>query len=59
MLVGLKQPLKQRNSYPVTLDFMKAGKVTIDVQVAAIGARAPEAGANHTHGMIMPGMNHH
>lgn len=40
MLMGLKQPLKAGDSYPATLTFRKAGKMTVrfSVQAAAPGA---------------------
>lgn len=33
MLMGLKQPLKAGDRFPLTLKFAKAGSVTVDVQV--------------------------
>ncbi|HJV06019.1 MAG TPA: copper chaperone PCu(A)C [Chromobacteriaceae bacterium] len=33
MLMGLKQPLKAGDHFPLTLKFEKAGSVTVDVQV--------------------------
>jgi copper(I)-binding protein len=48
MLMGLKQPLKQGDSFPVTLTFEKAGAVTTTVTVEKAGASAP------TGGMTMP-----
>jgi copper(I)-binding protein len=38
MLMGLKGPLKQGTSVPVTLVFEKAGKIEIELAVAAMGA---------------------
>jgi copper(I)-binding protein len=38
MLMGLKQPAKQGESFPATLTFEKAGSVTVKFQVEAIGA---------------------
>lgn len=38
MLVGLKQPLKQGETFPITLTFEKAGKRELIVPVAGIGA---------------------
>ena len=57
MLVGVKEPLKRGSRYPITLDFAKAGRATIEVDVAAIGARTPD-GASNSGGTAMPGMHH-
>ncbi len=46
MLMDLKQPLKEGDSFPVTLSFAKAGQVTAMATVAKAGAAA------------MPGMDH-
>jgi periplasmic copper chaperone A len=43
MLMGLKQPLKQGDAFPVTLTFEKAGAVTATVTVEKPGAGAPAA----------------
>jgi periplasmic copper chaperone A len=43
MLMGLKQPLKQGDAFPVTLTFEKAGQVTATVTVEKLGAGAPAA----------------
>jgi copper(I)-binding protein len=50
MLVGLKQPLKQGETFPLTLNFEKAGKIDVKVSVAGVGARQPEDAATTTHG---------
>jgi copper(I)-binding protein len=44
MLMGLKAPLKQGDSIPVTLTFEKAGKVSVQVPIQAAGAAAPAMG---------------
>jgi copper(I)-binding protein/uncharacterized protein YcnI len=44
MLIGLKQPLKEGESFPVTLTFEKAGSVTVTVPVVKAGA-----GGGHQH----------
>ena len=45
MLEDLKGPLKQGDKVPVTLDFEKAGKVNVTLDVQGVGAQAPaEAG---------------
>jgi hypothetical protein len=41
MLMGLKAPLKQGDKIPVTLNFEKAGKVDITLDVEGIGAQQP------------------
>ena len=46
MLMDLKQPLKEGDSFPLTLSFAKAGQVTATASVAKAGAAA------------MPGMDH-
>ena len=45
MMFDLKSPLKQGDALPVTLDFEKAGKVNVSLDVEGIGAQAP-AGAS-------------
>ncbi|MBN9013253.1 MAG: copper chaperone PCu(A)C [Rhizobiales bacterium] len=44
MMVDLKQPFKQGETVPVTLQFEKAGKVAVSLSVQGIGASAPGAG---------------
>ena len=44
MLTGLKRGLKQGESVPVVLEFEKAGKVSVTLDVKAVGAKAPGAG---------------
>jgi periplasmic copper chaperone A len=41
MMFDLKNPLKQGDKVPVTLEFEKAGKVTLSLDVQAVGAQAP------------------
>jgi copper(I)-binding protein len=45
MLVDLKRAFKQGETVPVTLEFEKAGKVEVSLDVQGIGARAPSAPA--------------
>src|SRR6266436_2600477 len=58
MLLGLKSPLKQGDKVPVTLEFEKAGKVKLSLDVQGVGAQAP-AGADKSGGHMdmkkMPG----
>ena len=41
MLMDLKGPLKQGEKVPLTLEFEKAGKVTLSLDVQGVGAQAP------------------
>ncbi|HTP38755.1 MAG TPA: copper chaperone PCu(A)C [Steroidobacteraceae bacterium] len=43
MLEGLSQPLRQGQSFPLTLKFQHAGDITVQVAVAALGARQDAA----------------
>lgn len=47
MLIGLKGPLKQGDSFPLTLKFEKAGEVAVTVPVQGPGAMGPMAGQDH------------
>src|SRR4030081_3512923 len=49
MMLDLKSPLKQGDKVPVTLEFEKAGKVKLSLDVQGMGAQAP-AGAGHAGG---------
>lgn len=44
MLIGLKQPLRQGEVFPLTLTFAKAGVVTVEVPVKAAAEMAPMSG---------------
>jgi hypothetical protein len=44
MLTDLKAPLKRGQKVPVTLEFEKAGKVDVTLDVQAVGAQSPAAG---------------
>jgi copper(I)-binding protein len=48
MLVDLKHPFKQGDKVPVTLEFEKAGKVAVSLDVQGIGAQAPHS-PDHMH----------
>jgi periplasmic copper chaperone A len=58
MLTGLKQPLAEGQSFPLTLTFEKAGAVETTVKIAKAGAMT---GMDMSHGStdmkVMPGMN--
>ena len=41
MMFDLKSPLKQGEKLPVTLDFERAGKVKVTLDVAGVGAQGP------------------
>ena len=41
MLLDLKSPLKQGEKVPVTLEFEKAGKVSLSLEVQGVGAKGP------------------
>lgn len=47
MLMGLKAPLKQGDKVPLTLNFEKAGKIDVMLDVQGVGAKQPG-------GMSMP-----
>jgi len=49
MLMDLKGPFKQGDKVPLTLEFEKAGKVTLSLDVQGVGASAP-AGMDHSGG---------
>jgi copper(I)-binding protein len=55
MLVGLAKPLEAGQSFPLTLDFAKAGARQVTVTVEKVGAMGP--GAQTGGGMNMPGMD--
>jgi periplasmic copper chaperone A len=46
MMQELKGPLKQGDRIPVTLEFEKAGKVAVTLDVQAVGAQAPGGAAD-------------
>jgi copper(I)-binding protein len=53
MMFDLKGQLKQGDKVPVTLEFEKAGKVTLSLDVQGVGAQAP-AGGSGDHMMNSP-----
>jgi copper(I)-binding protein len=59
MLVDLKHPLKQGEQVPITLEFEKAGKVNVTLDVQGIGAQAPGDGGHAGGGMDMKKMHEH
>src|SRR6202030_3312044 len=54
MLFDLKKPLKQGDKVPVTLEFEKAGKVKLSLDVQGLGAQDP-AGSGPMEMKKMPG----
>jgi copper(I)-binding protein len=58
MMFDLKGQLKQGDKVPVTLEFEKAGKVKLSLDVQGVGAQAP-AGGDHSGPMDMKKMPDH
>ena len=52
MMMDLKAPLKQGDKVPLTLEFEKAGKVAVTLDVEGVGAKGP-AGAESGGSMMM------
>lgn len=52
MLMDLKAPLKQGDKVPLTLEFEKAGKVAVTLDVQGVGAKGPGGGESGG-GMMM------
>jgi len=52
MLMDLKSPLKQGDKVPVTLQFEKAGKVNVALDVQGVGAQAPGGHGDHSGHMM-------
>ncbi len=50
MLMGLEQPLKEGDSFPMTLTFETAGEVEVEVHVQAMGAMQAAGGESMSHG---------
>ena len=60
MLIGLNEPLKEGDSFPLTLTFEKAGEVTLEVSVEKITSMGGqgEMGHGQGHGTGQGHMNH-
>ena len=56
MMMDLKGPLKQGDKVPVTLEFEKAGKVQVTLDVQAVGAPAPSGNMGGEMKKMSPGM---
>jgi copper(I)-binding protein len=54
MMFDLKSPLKQGDRLPVTLEFERAGKVAVSLDVQGIGAQAPGAASGGMEMKKMP-----
>lgn len=52
MMMDLKSPLKQGDKMPVTLEFEKAGKVAVTLDVEGVGSQGPAAGGGGAGGMM-------
>jgi copper(I)-binding protein len=59
MMMDLKAPLKRGEKVPVTLDFEKAGKVTVTFDVEGVGAQGPGGGSGMGGKMQMKKMPDH
>jgi copper(I)-binding protein len=58
MLIGLKHPLKEGDSFPLTLSFEKAGDVQVMVDVKRAGAMGADAMGSMPHMQGGMGMDH-
>ena len=59
MMMDLKQPLKRGDKVPVTLEFEKAGKVSVSLDVEGAGAQGPAGGSGMGGKMQMKKMPNH
>ena len=59
MLTGLTKPLEAGQSFPLTLDFAKAGAKQVTVTIEKVGSMGPNAqtGADHAGSGSTPGMS--
>jgi periplasmic copper chaperone A len=59
MMTGLAKPLEEGQSFPLTLNFAKAGARQVTVTVEKVGSMGPGSQTGNTTGsnMNMPGMN--
>jgi copper(I)-binding protein len=57
MMLDLKAPLKQGDKVPVTLEFEKAGKVTVSLDVQGAGAKGPTTSPSSGGKKDMKGMS--
>lgn len=54
MFLGLHEPLKEGERFPLTLTFENAGDMTVEVEVRAAGAMGPMPGHGDMHEMRKP-----
>ena len=59
MMFDLKSPLKQGDKLPITLQFEKAGKVKLSLDVQGVGAQGPAAAGSPDGQMQMKKMPEH
>jgi copper(I)-binding protein len=57
MMFDLKGPLKQGDKLPITLEFEKAGKVQVSLDVEGVGAQGPTASPSSGSKKGMKGMS--
>src|ERR1700730_8519475 len=57
MMSDLKSPIKRGDKLPVTLEFEKAGKVTVSLDVQGVGAQGPTAAPSSGSKKDMKGMS--
>jgi copper(I)-binding protein len=57
MMMDLKNPLKQGDKLPITLEFEKAGKVQVCLDVEGVGAQGPTASPSSGSKKGMKGMS--
>ena len=50
MLIGLKQPLKAGESYPLAVEFDGAGTIEVTVEITGMGTTDPSGHGEHKHG---------
>jgi copper(I)-binding protein len=55
MMMDLKSPLKKGDKLPITLEFEKAGKAQVSLDVKGVGSQGPATGKKEMKGMS-PGM---
>jgi copper(I)-binding protein len=56
MMMDLKSPLKQGDKLPITLQFEKAGKVAVTLDVQGVGAPGPSGNTGGEMKKMSPGM---
>jgi copper(I)-binding protein len=59
MLIGLAQPLKEGQHFPLTLTFRDAGEVAVEVKVEAVGSMGPAGASSMGHSTMDHGTMEH